>query len=83
MFRDSTKYYYTNLPTASFSDIAQGYLYFMPFDSTRHCSWVSDYISKKMFLKNKPFYEGKCEQKFKNDKVVNEFLHNLTKAPRF
>jgi len=74
MLRDSTKYLYKNLPTVSFSDIAQGYLYFMPFDSTKHCKWVPDYISKKMFLKNKPFYEGKFEQKFNNNKEVNDYF---------
>jgi hypothetical protein len=77
MLRDSTKDYYTNMPTVSFSDIAQGYLYFMPFDSTKHCSWVPDYISKKMFLKNKPYYEGKFGQKFNNNKEVNDLLHGL------
>ena len=74
MLRDSAKYLYNNLPTVSFSDIAQGYLYFIPFDSTRHCNWIPDYISKKMFLKSKPFYEGKIKQKFNNNKEVNNYF---------
>jgi hypothetical protein len=74
MLRDSTQYLYANMPTVSFSDIAQGYIYLLPFDKTERCSWIPNYISKKMFLKYKPFYEGKTGQKFKNSKEVNTFF---------
>ena len=78
MLRDNTKYLYHNLPTVSFSDVAQGYIYIIPFDSTKHCSWAPDYISKEMFMKYNPFYEGKLGgQKFKNNKEINKFMNNV------
>jgi len=77
MLRDSTLYLYANLPTVSFSDIAQGYIYIQPFDKTERCNWIPNYISKEMFLKYKPFYEGKLGQKFKNKEEVNAFFIEL------
>ena len=76
MLRDSTQYLYANLPTVSFSDIAQGYIYILPFDKTERCNWIPNYISKEMFMRYKPFYEGRLGRKLKNNEELNALIRN-------
>ena len=74
MFRDSTSYIYANLPKVSFSDVAQGYIYMKPFDKIEKCKWMSNYISKEMFMKYKPYYERRLNQKFNNEEEMNDYM---------
>lgn len=72
--RDSCSMFFSGFPSICYGDIAQGLIFLKPFDQTKQCSWLSGYISNKMFMKYKPMYELMFKHKFKNSKELNELL---------
>lgn len=56
--RDSHVEEYALQPGLSFADKAQGYIYIKPTRALHECTWLRGYISKDMFVQNKPFYQA-------------------------
>ncbi|RJP41168.1 MAG: RDD family protein, partial [Phycisphaerales bacterium] len=56
--RDEGGQEYRRDPKARFCDFATGYLYLAPLHAQRHCAWESDFITRSMFLRDKPYYEA-------------------------
>lgn len=56
--RDSGSDYYHFQPGVSFGDVASGYIFLKPYEEMKPSEWLEGYISKKMFLEYKPFYEA-------------------------
>jgi hypothetical protein len=57
--RDSTSYYYHSQPSADLADFTSGYIYLEPTAAFQKCQWTEGYITPGMYVRNKPFYEGK------------------------
>jgi hypothetical protein len=73
ILRDSSSEYFRDRPKISFSDIARGYLYLNPIDSLVHCKFIQDFVSKEMFINEKPFFETVAGRSFKNVSELNRF----------
>jgi len=69
--REGNAYYYHLQPNVCFSDIASGYVYLCPKNKLKRCRWLNGYISKEMFVKNKPYYEAECGSKLNNADEAN------------
>jgi hypothetical protein len=72
LLRNSDSGYFRFRPGVCFSDVASGYVYLKPVNKLKRCEWLSGYISRDMFVKNKPFYEGECGHKLNNAKEANK-----------
>lgn len=55
--RDSSSYYYHFQPGAAFCDVAGAYLFLKPTREITYAEWMPGFVSEKMFVKNKPYYE--------------------------
>ncbi|NUM62873.1 MAG: hypothetical protein HUU44_12150, partial [Ignavibacteriaceae bacterium] len=64
-------------PKVCFGDIASGYLYLVPFDSLSKCRFIKDFVTQKMFIKEKPFYEALVGKSFSNADEVNQFFMSI------
>jgi hypothetical protein len=69
MLRDDNDLKYQ--PNVNFGDLTIGYVFIKPFKELHKCQWIDGYISKTMFLKNKPFYEVEFGSKLKNSEDAN------------
>lgn len=49
---------YRRDPGARFSDIVDGLLYLKPLAAQRHCAWEPGFVTRAMFLADKPYYEA-------------------------
>ena len=56
--RDGRVEEYAVQPGLRFADKAQGYLFIKPNRELRECTWLRGYVSKDMFVRNKPFYRA-------------------------
>ena len=56
--RDGGGLEYRRDPGARFSDFATGYLYLKPLRAQQHCTWETGFITRSMFLRDKPYYEA-------------------------
>jgi uncharacterized RDD family membrane protein YckC len=72
LLRNSDSGYFRFRPGVCFSDVASGYVYLKPENKLKRCAWLSGYISRDMFIKNKPFYEAECGHKLNNAKEANK-----------
>jgi hypothetical protein len=72
LLRNSDSGYFRFRPGVCFSDVASGYVYLKPKRKLKRCEWLSGYISRDMFIKNKPFYEAECGHKLRNAKEANK-----------
>lgn len=45
-------------PAARWADLATGYLYLKPLRAQHHCAWETGFITRAMFLRDKPYYEA-------------------------
>lgn len=72
LLRNSDSRYFRFRPGVCFSDVASGYVYLTPENKLKRCEWLSGYISRDMFIKNKPFYEAECGHKLRNAKEANK-----------
>lgn len=68
--RDSNSEDYHCYPNLKFADKACGYIYLKPADKLGKCQWLPSYISREMFVRNKPYY--KAWAKLVNRQVNNE-----------
>jgi len=71
--RDDDSFYFHDQPNVCFSDMASGYIFLKRFNKLNRCAWLNGYISKEMFVKNKPFYEALCGRKLRDFREANEF----------
>ena len=55
--RDSDAYYYHFQPGAAFGAVASGYLFLKPTSEMTYAEWIPGFISERMFVRNKPYYE--------------------------
>lgn len=55
--RDSNCWEFSD-PQLGLGDIATGYIYLAPLKEINKCDWVPDYISRAMYVANKPFYKS-------------------------
>lgn len=75
--RDSSSINFSKNPKVCFGDIASGYLYLVPFDSLSKCRFIKDFVTQKMFIKEKPFYEALVGKSFSNADEVNQFFMSI------
>ena len=68
--RDKNAEDYRFYPNLKFADKACGYIYLKPDDKLGRCQWLPGYISREMFVRNKPYY--KAWAKFADRQVNNE-----------
>jgi len=69
--------YYSGL---RFADKAYGYIYLKPAKELKKCEWLPGYISKEMFVANKPYYKAwarLADKQVNNEQEVNEVLKML------
>ncbi len=71
LLRNSNSGYFRFRPGVCFSDVASGYVYLKPENKLKRCEWLSGYISRDMFIRNKPFYEAECGHKLGNADEAN------------
>ena len=69
--RDEKSNYYSMFPGLCFSDIVTGYIFLKPINSQNRTPWLDGYISEKMFLSYKPYYEAECGRKLKDADETN------------
>jgi uncharacterized RDD family membrane protein YckC len=72
--RDSYSAYFEFYPSVCYGDLAKGLIYLKPITKLTACTWAGGYVSDKMYMKYKPFYELVTKQKFTNAKEVNEYF---------
>jgi uncharacterized RDD family membrane protein YckC len=72
--RDETSRYFRALPGLCFSDIATGYVFLKPISDQSHTPWLDGYISERMFLRHKPYFEAECGRKLKDANEANRIL---------
>lgn len=60
--RDRATLTYGGDPGLQFSDLALSYVLLVPHDALEPCEWSCGFVSRRMFGRNKPFYEMLCEQ---------------------
>ena len=68
---------YHHYPNLRFADKARGYIYLNPVRELGKCGWFDGYVSRKMFLKNKPYYKAWArlgEREANNAEEANEAL---------
>ncbi len=56
--RDGRVEEYAIQPGLRFADKAQGYLFVKPSSELSQCTWLKGYVSRTMFVRNKPFYRA-------------------------
>lgn len=74
LLRSSSSPYFRFQPGVCFSDVASGYVYLKPVEKLKRCQWLDGYISREMFVRNKPFYEAECGRKLANAEEANRFI---------
>ena len=75
---------YHHYPNLRFADKASGYIYLKPVRELGKCGWLDGYVSKKMFLKNKPYYKAWArlgEKEANNAQQANEALKWIFEQP--
>lgn len=72
--RDNSYESFHYQPGVCLADLAGGYIYLKPLDKLEHCQWISGYISREMFVENKPYYEAKCGRELRSAKDANKFI---------
>lgn len=64
--RDGGGLEYRRDPAARFSDFVDGYLYLKPLRSQQHCTWETGFITRTMFLRDKPYYEAQTGRRLRD-----------------
>jgi hypothetical protein len=79
--RDPQNANYCNRPGVCLEDTADGYIFLKPFESLTHCEWQPGYISREMFVKNKPFYELMARTKLGDAEAANTAMARGSQRP--
>ena len=75
--RDDASYDYHYEPRLGLQDIADGYLYLRSWKEYTQCDWLEGYVSAKMFVAQKPFYQAfgiQAGKHLKNADAVNRLF---------
>lgn len=72
--RDSSDDNFKNRSMIDFSDIATGYFYLVPIDSLVKCKFIPNFVTQKVFIKEKSFFEAVSGRSFKNVSELNKFF---------
>lgn len=75
--RSSDYHYY---PHIGFADKVCGYIYLKPAGELKKCEWLPGYVSKEMFVSNKPYYQAwarLAKRQVNNEHEANEVLKML------
>jgi len=72
--RDSCSDYFYTHPSVCYGDITEGLVFLKPLKQLKSCKWLKEYISDKMFMQYKAYYELVAKRKFKNAKEVNQYF---------
>jgi len=79
LVRDDGSFEFHLEPRLGFTDVAAGYVFLAPWRKLTTCEWLNGYISQRMFLNNKPFYQAfgrRAGREIHNAKDANElFIH--------
>ena len=70
---DSTSYF-TRAANMQFSDLVSSYLFLVPESELETCDWMEGFVSRRMFGRNKPFYEMLFGHKLKNHRDASQNL---------
>lgn len=75
--RDGRSYLFHFQPNVRFQDIAQGYIFIVPWEKKTNCQKIQEFITDEMFKLYKPYFEDVYKKKFKNAAEVNELLNKV------
>ena len=56
-----------------FADVASGYIFLANRSDLKECQWMPGYISREMFVANKPFYQAFARRAGKEVDTADEF----------
>jgi uncharacterized RDD family membrane protein YckC len=70
--RDGGGLEYRRDPGARFADFATGYLYLKPLGAQQHCTWETGFITRAMFLRNKPYYEAQTGRRLRDAQEADQ-----------
>jgi uncharacterized RDD family membrane protein YckC len=82
--RDNCSQDYNSLPGLRFADKICGYIYLKPLKKLNKCQWLEGYVSKEMFVTNKPYYKAWAnlvEMQANNVKEANNALKVIFESP--
>jgi hypothetical protein len=71
--RDSGSIDYHFEPRLSFADVADGYIFLANRRELIECQWLPGYVSRGMFVANKPFYQAFARRAGKAVRTAEEF----------
>jgi uncharacterized RDD family membrane protein YckC len=71
--RDSGSFDFHFEPRLSFADVASGYIFLANRSDLKECQWMPGYISREMFVANKPFYQAFARRAGKEVDTADEF----------
>jgi len=78
--RDSSSNYFRNQSNVCYGDIVRGYIYLAPCDSLSSVKYIKNFISPRMFAREKPYYELVVGKPLFNAKEVNDYyVHYFNK----
>lgn len=72
--RDDGGFEYRLDPKARFADFALGYLYLKPLHSQQHCTLEPGFVTRAMFLRDKPYYEARIGGSLRDAAEANELF---------
>lgn len=82
--RDNRSQDYNSLPGLRFADKICAYIYLKPLKKLNKCQWLEGYVSKEMFVTNKPYYKAWAnlvEMQANNVKEANNALKVIFESP--
>lgn len=72
--RDAASYSYRSQPDRRFADVVSAYIMLAPCSALEPCDWLDGFLSRRMFGRNKPFYEMICQRKLTDHHEANRHM---------
>ena len=88
--RDSGSFDYYSERRLCMGDVASGFIYLTKWRDYSRCEWLANYVTREMFVANKPFYQAlgkRADGDIRSAVDVNRFFsemsrpHDETKTP--
>lgn len=79
--KDNSSNYYRVQPDLCFSDMTTGYIFLKPIQKQTPCHWLDGFISRNMFMQDKPYFEVEYGQKLYDYEEANKLLHSRYSQP--
>jgi hypothetical protein len=78
--RDSGTIDYHFEPRLSFAHVAGGYIFLVNRSELKECQWMPGYVSREMFVTNKPFYQAFARRAGKEVNTAKQFNELFSSA---